>query len=181
MNDGGFTYTRHTDAELSECLDSIDFETHPRNARNLAGEIERRWLQNRQQLADVLTANSVAAGARFEDLDKVAARRIFWPFFRHVALIGLAFGIGILVLHFGVALMLALLATLAGQARDAAVHLAGYAYPLTAIMTMVPYTRFLLKDITRRVYGGYALRIVHPEPDATDARQVRAPSQEPGA
>jgi hypothetical protein len=179
MNDGTHTYTRHTDAELSSILLSIDIEKNPRNARNLAEEIERRWLATKDQLSETVTANVVATGARFSDLAGVAASRFFWSFFWRLTFVGLAFGIGILFLQFGVALLLAVVAMIAGQSREGAQELSRYALLLTSLMVMVPYARFLLREITSRTFGGYAIRIVHAEKGVLPVPDQPGPRQDP--
>ena len=157
MNDSSHDYSRHTEADLRDQIAWIDPAKLPQRAKSLMLELHRRMLMS-EELSKTASASMATGGggARFADLDSRSAQRFFWPFF------GFSF-IFSFVAGFASAVLATVVATLIGRfgqpPLESQTTLQVVQITL-ALALAVPLAKLWTRQVTKRWFGGFGLRIV---------------------
>jgi hypothetical protein len=181
MNDGSTQYSTATDAELSSSLRAIDIDKYPQNTRYLLLEIERRWLKTMDKALQKSTDEALAEGASFRELDATSARRFFWPYFGYSVLLSLGLTVVGLALSVILSMTVGIFASVVGQDEAFIRKFAEYAYPIAMLILAVPFAKYFIGRITHRSFGGFALRIMHSEKQASSNKSLQPIAPKDGA
>lgn len=160
MSDSSHDYSMHTQADLRDQIASIDPARFPLRSKSLMLELHRRMLgsEERSKAASALVATA-GRGATFDELDARSARKFFWPFF--------VFNV---ILSLGVAVMLSVGASAIAGVMDAfgdgsspvSETTFPVAHAILSVAVAVPLARFWTRQITKRSFGEFGLRVVRP-------------------
>ncbi|HME37605.1 MAG TPA: hypothetical protein VKG63_01485 [Steroidobacteraceae bacterium] len=159
--DGTIDFTKYTDDDLRRALESVDFSGYPKNGRNLAREFESRWRRSGGGQAPDAASIQSDSFYRFEDLPGGARSRFFWPYFLYSFGWGLLYSAALTAVSLFVEYVWLIAAGVTGAPRvDGATILLGANVGLSLI-SCVPLALLWIRWLTRRSFGGCALRISH--------------------
>jgi uncharacterized membrane protein len=164
MKDATHDYSRHTDEEISDAISALSFEEQPLRARSLARELDSRRIRAAKKLEEKAASVAVAKGAGFGELEKRAARRVFWTLFAYYFVVTFVFG---LVLGFLSSLVATIATHLSGASESGYAGLQKTIYLVASLVLSIPLTRYLLDLLTRTTVAGYKVRFLRADnPDA---------------
>jgi len=160
MSDSAHDYSRHTEADLRDQIASIDPAKFPLRSKSLILELHRRMLaseeRSRAASASVATAGR---GARFDELDSSSARRFFWPFFWFSVIFYLVVAV---ILSVGVSAIAGVIDAFGDQPSQGSELTFRVVQIIVSVVVAVPLTRLWLRQITKRSFGKFGLRVVRP-------------------
>jgi uncharacterized membrane protein YhaH (DUF805 family) len=173
MSDSSHDYSRHTEADLREQIASIDPARFPLRSASLLRELHRRWLLAEEQAGAASASTATAGeGARFDQLDAKSARRFFWP------LVGFSFVFSFAV-GFAVALLAAIVTGVVAAVSEQTPSDTEATFRVVQIIfglaVFVPVMKVWVRQLTKRSFGGFGLRVVRPGVTAV-AEQANAAS-----
>jgi hypothetical protein len=157
MNQLSYNYSKHTVEELGNEVSIVDAKANPDRATALYRELFRRLMDARQDAEHAASEQALGSGARFDQLDTAARRRFFWPYFWFHMAFGVAYAIAIAL----VAVVIA--AVIIAVQRGNGVEIRDptqYIQLVLGLALVVPMAAWWLRQITKRTFGGYCLRIM---------------------
>jgi hypothetical protein len=160
MGDGDHDYSRHTEADLREQIASIDPAKFPLRSRSLMLELYRRMLASEEGSRAASAAVATAGrGARFDELDSSSVRRFFWPFFWFSVIFYLVVAV---TLSLGISAIAGVVDAFGDQPSQASELTFRVVQIIVSVVVAVPLTRLWLRQITKRSFGKFGLRVVRP-------------------
>jgi hypothetical protein len=157
MNPPHHDYSRHSVDELQVEVYNLDVTKFPERARSLQVELLKRLAAADTAAAESSTAKAVAEGAQFDELTKGVAQRFFWPFFGFSFLISFFYGF---LVGFVAAFIGGIVTTAQERGGDPVSNPAQLIQIAILLVFAVPFGIFWLKQVTKRSFGGYGLRIL---------------------
>jgi hypothetical protein len=171
MSDSSHDYSRHTEADLREQIASIDPARFPLRSGSLVRELHHRWLLAEERArATSASVSTAGTGARFDQLDSRSARLFFWPFLGFSFVFSFAVGFAIALLA---SIVTGVVAALWKQAPSEVDTTFRVVQVVLSVAVAVPATRFWLRQLTKRSFGGFGLRVVRTDVTAV-AEQANA-------
>lgn len=162
MTGSGHDYSRHTLEELTHETSHLDCVKHPERAKRLQVELLARLEAASAKASISNEIAAVADGAKFGDLTPGTARTFFWPFFGFSFLITFVYG---LLVGFFAALIGGVVVYYQQRAGEPVSDPTQLIQLAIFLVLAVPFMTFWLKQVTKRSFGGYSLRIIKTRAD----------------
>jgi len=171
MNVQSYDYSKHTVEELGDEVSLVDAKLQPERAKVLQNELHKRLILAQAAAGRVHSAHAVTVGARFDELDPTTRRRFFWPFFGFSLLFAASYT---LIVTLVVVIIAALIRRAMGDSGADPYKITNL---VLSLAVAVPGTVIWLRQLTKRYFGGYGLRVVSRARDV--AQQTHAARREP--
>jgi ABC-type multidrug transport system fused ATPase/permease subunit len=162
MNASGHNYSRHTLEELTHETSHLDCSKHPERAKSLQIELLTRLEAATAKASISNEIAAVAEGAKFSELTPSAARTFFWPFFGFSFLITFVYGF---LVGFVAALIGGVVVYYQQRSGEPASDPTQLIQLAIFLVLAVPFMTFWLRQVTKRSFGGYSLRILKTRAD----------------